>query len=126
MRAKMMELAEQMIKRAKKEVKEEERKQTIIQKFKEVFGFEPNLIIWTDNLTLQTASRLTIDNNDEEYDWTIEGRRVVEIIFRIIEEFGYNAYEEDWSFHKFKLDVICYQFVKHCGDYTAFIEIITN
>jgi hypothetical protein len=124
---KIIEVVKDIIRKTKNEVREEERKKAIIQKFKEIFGFEPNLIIWTDNLTLLATYRVTIDEiDDEEFDLTIEGKRVVEILFKIQEEIGYNGCDVNWTFLKSKRsDVICYQFVKNYDEYTAYIEIIT-
>jgi len=124
----IIEAVKQMIKKTKEEVKEEERKQVLIEKFKEIFGFKPDLIVWTDNLNLKATYRVNVrELNDEEFDWFVEGKQIIEVSFRLWEEEKDNGYDVDWKFSKLKgLAVNCYDWMRRYGQYTALVEIVTK
>jgi len=125
---KVIEAVEQMIRKTKNAVKEEERKQNLIEKFKEIFGFKPDLLIWTDNFTLKASYRVSDKLNDgEEIGPTIEGKQVIEVAFRLVEEENDVGYDMDWKFSKSKgLAVNCYSWMRRYGQYTALVEVITK
>ena len=125
---KVIEAVKQMIKKTKEEVKEEGRKQKLIEKFKEIFGFKPDLIVWTDNLNLKATYRVNVrELDDEEFDWFVEGKQIIEVAFRLLEEENDVGYDPDWKFLKSKgLAVNCYSWMRRYGQYTALVEVITK
>jgi hypothetical protein len=123
------EAVKDIIRRTKNEVKEEDRKRAIIQKFNEIFGFKPGLIIWTGGLTLEAIYNVKELKklDDEEFDWFIEGKQVSEVSFKLYEEGKDNGYDADWHFVKTKgLAVNCYSWMRRYGQYTAIMEVITK
>jgi len=125
---KVIEAVKQMIKKTKEEVKEERRKQKLIEKFKEIFGFKPDLIVWTDNLNLKATYRVNVrELDDEEFDCFVEGKQIIEVAFRLWEEENDIGYDPDWKFSKSKgLSVNCYSWIRRYGQYTALVEVITK
>lgn len=127
----VIELAKQMVIKTKNAVKEEERKEKLIEKFKEVFGFKPDLIVWSANATLDAVYRVCVDDLDdrelEEFAWTVEGKRVIEVSFKMWEEDKDGEYDQDWKFSRSEgLEVDFYRWMKKCGEYTAVVEIVTT
>jgi len=126
---KAVEVAKQMIDKTKNAVKEEERKKELMQKFEEIFGFKPDLLIWTDDFTLKASKRVSSDelSDDEEISPTVEGKSVIEVAFRLLEEGTDVGYDLDWQFSKtIGTMVNCYTWAKRLGQYKALVEIITK
>jgi len=124
----VIKLAKAMVVRTKDAVKEEERKSILIEKFKEIFGFSPDVLIWSDGGVLDAVYRVSVDDFDdmelEEFDWTVEGKKVIEVSFRVREEVGDGG--EDWKFFRaFGVGVDYYSWVKRYGEYTALVQIVT-
>jgi hypothetical protein len=118
-----------MIDKTKNAVREEERKKELMQKFEEIFGFKPDLLIWIDDFTLKASKRVSSDelSDDEEIGPTVEGKLVLEVSFRLLEEETDVGYDIDWKFSKSKgLAVNCYTWTKRLGQYTALVEVITK
>jgi hypothetical protein len=123
-------LAKQMIVRTKRAVKEEERKQVLIEKFREIFGFKPDVLVWSANGTLDAVYRVCVDDLDEreleEFDWMVEGKKVIEVSFRVWEEAGDGSYDEDWKFSRGSgVEVDYYSWMRRYGGYTALVQIVT-
>ncbi len=123
-----VKLAKEMVIRTKDAVKEEERKYILIEKFKEIFSFKPDVLVWSDGGVLDAVYRVCVDDLDEkeleEFDWMVEGKKVVEVSFRVREEVGDE--EEDWKFFRaFGVGVDYYSWVKRYGEYTALVQIVT-
>ena len=119
-----VEVAKQMVERTKKEIREEERKREIIQKFEDLFGFPPEKVWWTDNLTLKANS---VINFDEENRPTIMGKPVTEVSFWLVEQKFDVRYDLDWNFWKLKEGLIIeYKWTKKLREYIAVVKIITS
>jgi hypothetical protein len=123
----MVEMVKQMVEKTKQEVKEEERKQEIMQRFEEIYGFKPDLIIWTDNLTLKAVCRINVEDwFDEEFTWFIEGKQILEVAFILKEEENV-GHDIDWKLSRSKRTAInYYNWKRQYGQYLAEIEIITK
>ncbi|MCI4409742.1 MAG: hypothetical protein JHC26_11675 [Thermofilum sp.] len=124
-----LELAKQMVIRTKSAVKEEERKQVLIEKFEEIFGFKPDVLVWSDGV-LNAVYRVCVDDLDdrelEEFDWTVEGKSVIEVAFRVKEVGRDGKYDQDWKFSRAKGEgVDFYRWMKRFGGYIALVEITT-
>jgi hypothetical protein len=117
-----------MIEKTKAMVREEERKKELIQKFEEIFGFKPDLLIWTDNFTLKATYSVSNDElSDEEISPTVEGKQALEVSFRLVEEGAEVGYDPDWKFSQSKGSMVnCYSWTKRLGKYIALVEVITK
>jgi len=115
--------AKQMVERTKKEIREEERKREIIQKFEEIFGFEPDRVWWDENLLKANY----IVNFDEDEVPTIMRKPVTEVSFWLVEQKFDVGYDLDWNFWKEKeKDLIRYRWTRKLRKYIAVIDIITS
>ena len=123
-----VEVAKQMIEKTKDAVREEEREKELRQKFEEIFGFQPEKVWWTDNLTLKAITRISGDElSDEENRPTVEGKPVIEVVFWLIEEKIDLGFDIDWNFSKSKEDLfIRYKWTKKLRKYIAVVEIMTR
>ena len=123
-----VEVAKQMIEKTKDAVREEEREKELRQKFEEIFGFQPEKVWWTDNLTLKAITRISGDElSDEENRPTVEGKPVIEVVFWLIEEKMDLGFDVDWNFFKMKEDLFfVYKWTKKLRKYIAVVEIMTR
>ncbi|MCI4409741.1 MAG: hypothetical protein JHC26_11670 [Thermofilum sp.] len=128
-----LEAAKQMVMKMKRTVKEEERKKKLVEKFEEVFGFKPNVVVWSDNSTLEAIYRVDVrlyDKESGEFDWTIEGKRVLIVLFKLREEDEDGESVFDWWFSESKKpereDVDFYSSMQVYGKYVAIVDIITT
>ena len=123
-----VEAAKQMIEKTKKEIREEERKREIIQKFKDLYGFQPDRVWWTDNFTLKANSVINFDDfDDDEEIPTIMEKPVKEVQFWVEEEKIDMGYDMDWNFSKSKEGLfIRYELTRGLRKYMAVVEIITS
>jgi hypothetical protein len=125
-----IELAKQMIIRTKNAVKEEERKQVLIEKFREIFGFKPDVLVWSDgclNAVYKVCGDDLEERELEEFVWTIEGKKVLEVALRVREEMGGGEYDQEWKFSKASgVEVDYYSWMRRYGEYTALVQIVTS
>ena len=123
-----VEVAKQMIEKTKDAVREEEREKELRQKFEEIFGFQPEKVWWTDNLTLKAITRISGDElSDEENRPTVEGKPVIEVVFWLIEEKIDLGFDIDWNFSKSREGLVYwYRWTKKLRKYIAVVEIMTR
>ena len=125
----IIEAVKNIIEKTKKQVQEEERKQKLIEKFEEIFGFKPTSTIsitWNANWNLKAMYVVNLKNLDnKDFDDLIEGKKVIEVVFKLWEEPKDVGYDLDWKFSVTKDLGAHYYWIKRHGQYTACIEIIT-
>jgi len=125
MRAKV-EAVKQAIEKTKKEIREKERKQEIIQKFEDLFGFPPDRVWWDEDLTLEAKSVINF-KDFEEISPTIMERKVKEVSFWLVEEKLDLGYDIDWNFGKEENHYfIRYKWTRKLRKHVAGIEIVTE
>jgi hypothetical protein len=129
MEVKVMEVIEavkNIVAKTKKQVQEEERKQKLIEKFEEIFGFRPTLAEWNANWNLKAMHVVNVKKLDnKDFDDLIEGKQVIEIAFKLWEESKDVGYDLDWKFSTTKGLGANYYWIRRYGQFTACIEIIT-
>jgi hypothetical protein len=122
----VIEAVKNIIEKTKKQVQEEERKQKLIEKFEEIFGFKPTSITWNANWNLKAMHVVNVKKLDnKDFDDLIEGKQVIEIAFKLWEESKDVGYDLDWKFSVTRGIGTNYYWMKRFGQYTACIEVIT-
>lgn len=117
-----MEKVKEWVEKTKQALKEKEREQEIMEKFKQLFGFPPEQVRWNADRTLEAMTR--IKELDEEY--LILDRKVTEVTFTLLEE-KEESYDLHWQFEQRKRPLYHeYRWSKRIGPYTVIIEILTK
>ena len=118
-----VEVAKQMIEKTRREIREDERKQEVIQKFEDLFGFPPENVCWDEDL-LRANYIVNFDDFDDEVP-TIMEKPVKKVSFGLVEEKIDLGYDLDWNFRKLKeKDLIMYKWTRKLRKFVAVIRIV--
>jgi len=122
------------INKTKKKLREEERKERIIEYFTNVFGEKPDVLVWQGGY-LEAKKSVSLHDKDLEFyddldeEWVrymIEGMVVIGITYAVREQDEANGYDLDWRLSKERYnDVMCYRWTKRDGNYLLYVEIHT-
>ena len=115
------QMAKQMIEKTRGEIREDERKREVIQKFEDLFGFPPEKVWWDGDL-LNANYIVNFDDDDEEI--SIMEKKVKEVQFWLVEE-KIDWYDMDWNFSKEKeKNLIIYRWTRNLRKHIAEIVIV--
>jgi hypothetical protein len=110
-----------------KKVVEGEREVKIKEKFKEIYGFEPDSVEWKRefglNFYLEALACLEIDNDGDE--WRIAGQEVRKVIF-ILREDNPTSEDINWEFNFYSRGQYnVFRWKKNFKNYFAKVELLT-
>lgn len=115
----------QFIELTKKEVREREREEALVNVFELLFGFMPDWLEWkTECMEKVLEAKAEVEELEKI---TIVGEIVQKVIFYLKEDPRENNLDPNWNFSSFsRTPYTVYKFIKRMRGYIAKVEVLTK